>query len=95
MLIQTFCICIMSQSLVFQISKEEALENANIKLAHPAAENTLLMISSISGTVSKSYSVKAGENEITLFVSQLPSGIYNLSLIENGKTIDTKKITKR
>lgn len=68
--------------------------NLLVKLQSPAAAKTVLVLTSLTGSVSKSYPFKEGESEINLFVSQLQEGIYNLTLIENGVIIETKKINK-
>lgn len=57
--------------------------------------NVKLQLSSVSGTVpTLEYAVGKGVQTYTIPTSDLRNGVYQVSLIENGHVIDTKKFVK-
>jgi hypothetical protein len=55
-----------------------------------------LIFTTIEGRILKTMDVaKKGLGEITVYAGDLSSGIYNYTLVVDGKTIDTKKMMKQ
>lgn len=44
--------------------------------------------------VSEEYDLPTGDKALTINTSTYPNGIYAISLIENGKIVDSKKTSK-
>jgi hypothetical protein len=66
-----------------------------VHLTHSAGANTVIRMSPIngSGRVAE-YSVTAGEQEVTVSAENCQSGIYIVSLIENGILTGSSRIIK-
>ena len=57
------------------------------------SHNVQLMITDIAGHVLKTYSIaQSGYGKQTIYGNQLMSGMYEYSLLIDGKLIDTKKM---
>lgn len=80
---------------ILEVSPLPFSSSVLVKLSYQSTGQTVLRLTSVSGGVSMDYPVTEGESEVSIFTSQLQNGIYTLSLIENGKVIDSKNITKK
>ncbi|QEC66739.1 T9SS type A sorting domain-containing protein [Panacibacter ginsenosidivorans] len=56
------------------------------------AKNASLVITDMSGKAIKQLSVKAGSGIINIDASSLNAGIYNYTLIVDGRTIEAKRM---
>lgn len=64
-----------------------------IRLTGSASANTKIRITSASDpTVSEVYTVKQGEREMTLFTSQFDKGVCLVTLLKDGKVVDSRKV---
>ena len=69
--------------------------HATVKLKEATDCNAKFLLSSVSGSVPmKEYVVAEGIQTYDIPTSGLRSGVYQVSLIENGQVIDTKKFVK-
>lgn len=66
-----------------------------INLATGSTGKSKVRITSVQNqAVSEEYSLPAGDKALTINTATYPNGIYAISLIENDKIVDTKKISK-
>lgn len=58
----------------------------------PSLKDGRLVIHNMLGTVVKEYRLSNSQSEMVLYTSDLSSGVYTYSLINNGQTVSTKKL---
>ena len=75
------------------VSPNPFLSQTTITLNAPATENTVVKLTSATGTdFSTSYPIQKGEKEITINTSHLDKGVYVLTLLNNGIVIDFQQV---
>lgn len=81
--------------LIDMISPNPFSDSITISLSRPANTNTIIQINGITApSIHKEFNMHAGENQMNILTSNYPSGSYLVSVIENGKVLDTKQIVK-
>ena len=65
---------------------------ANINYTVPALKNGKLVVYNMLGTVVKEYRLTNTQASVLLSTSELSSGVYVYSLINDGKSVSTKKL---
>ncbi len=65
---------------------------ANINYSVPALKNGKLVVYNMLGTVVKEYRLTNTQASVLLSTSELSSGVYVYSLINDGKSVSTKKL---
>jgi len=65
---------------------------ANINYSVPALKNGKLVVYNMLGTVVKEYRLTNTQATVLLSTSELSSGVYVYSLINDGKSVSTKKL---
>ena len=66
----------------------------NVKLTENVLANTKIRLSSLDGNIVLDYIFNEGERVITIYTSQLPKGLYVISLIVNDNVIESHQILK-
>ena len=65
---------------------------ANISYSVPVLKNGKLVVHNMLGTVVKEYRLTNAQASVLLSTSELSSGVYVYSLINDGKSVSTKKL---
>ena len=64
-----------------------------VKLNAVAGSNTFVRLTPVSGSgASEDYRIKSGEEEVTIYTSGYSKGVYVLSLLNNGKVLDSRQV---
>lgn len=83
------------ESAIESISPNPFNGQFTVRLSHPAVANTIIRLSPLSGNGRVTeYPVVTGEREVTISAENCLSGIYIVSLIENGKITGNSRIIK-
>ncbi len=82
-------------SKIKAVSFDGAANEVDVTLAAPAGADTTLRLSSMSGNVpSRDGNVAEGSTSCSIPAHGLGNGVYQVSLIEGGKVMETKKFIK-
>ncbi|MBP3511192.1 MAG: hypothetical protein J6K19_04030 [Prevotella sp.] len=85
----------MQSSSIKSVDCKSNPNEVRVTLEGPAASNATLRLASSTGNAPVSdYSVESGATTCTIPSTGMPSGIYQVTLIENGTVTGTKKFTK-
>lgn len=85
----------MQSSSIKSVDCKSNPNEVKVTLEGPAASNaTLRLASSTGNTPVGDYNVESGVTTCTIPATNMPSGIYQVTLIENGTVTGTKKFTK-
>ncbi len=83
------------ESAIESISPNPFNGQFTVRLSHPAVANTIIRLSPLSGNGRVAeYPVIVGEREVAVSAENCLSGIYIVSLIENGKLTGGSRIIK-
>ncbi len=76
-------------------SVQSTASAVNVILEGPANSGTTLRLASATGNVPVTeYSVEAGSTVCDIPADNLPSGVYQVTMVENGVIVGIKKFTK-
>lgn len=82
-----------------QAIKSVAIANNNtaikLVLASLAPKGTLVRIAKVSNGTSSEYIIREGEKEVTITPDNFDRGVYVISLVVDGATIESKSIVKK
>lgn len=68
-------------------------DRINVKLSLPADDDTYISLTPVNAVnKTENYHVTSGESEMTIYISNYVKGTYLVSLLRNGKVIDSRHI---
>lgn len=68
--------------------------HVSLKLTEPAMSGTTVRLTSVATGSTLDYNMLQGESDITIYTSQLPHGMYVISLLVGGDVIESHQIVK-
>ena len=68
--------------------------HVSLKLTEPAMSGTTVRLTSVATGSTLDYNMLQGESDITIYTSQLPHGMYVISLLVGGDLIESHQIVK-